>query len=200
MTMALENIRMALTSLKANKSRALLTMLGIIIGVAAVIAIMTVGNSVTGTVESSMQSMGVNNVNVMVQPREQEKEERENGIVFGAVEHNRQMEERDYVTDEMIQGLLEQFPDDIEAISASETVGTSEVKKGDKTASVTVTGVSQGYCWQGACSRRRRPTIFVMWPWSAANWWMMSFSAPMQTPWDSASAASWASGRQSTPS
>ena len=75
--MGMENIRMALASLKANKSRALLTMLGIIIGIAAVIAIMTVGNSVTNTVSSSMQSMGVNNVNIMVQSREQEAEERD---------------------------------------------------------------------------------------------------------------------------
>ena len=39
-----ENIVLAFTSLKANKMRALLTMLGIIIGIAAVITIMTVGD------------------------------------------------------------------------------------------------------------------------------------------------------------
>ena len=44
----LDNIRMALSSLKANKMRSLLTMLGIIIGISAVIAIMTVGDSLTG--------------------------------------------------------------------------------------------------------------------------------------------------------
>ena len=41
----LDNILMALSSLKANKMRSLLTMLGIIIGISAVIAIMTVGDS-----------------------------------------------------------------------------------------------------------------------------------------------------------
>ena len=143
--MGMENLRMALASLKANKSRALLTMLGIIIGIAAVIAIMTVGNSVTNTVSSSMQSMGVNNVNIMVQRRDTEPEEREDGIVFGAIEHNRQMEESDYITDEMVAALLEEFPNDIEAVSASESVGKSEIKKENATASITVTGVSQGY-------------------------------------------------------
>lgn len=39
-----ENIGMALTSVRSNKMRSLLTMLGIIIGIAAVIAIETVGN------------------------------------------------------------------------------------------------------------------------------------------------------------
>lgn len=145
MTMGMENLRMALASLRANKSRALLTMLGIIIGIAAVIAIMTVGNSVTNTVSSSMQSMGVNNVNIMVQSRKTEPEEREDGIVFGAVKHNKQMEETDYITDDMVTAMLQEFPDEIEAVSASESVGSSEVKRGSSTAPITVTGVSQGY-------------------------------------------------------
>ena len=143
--MGMENLRMALASLKANKSRALLTMLGIIIGIAAVIAIMTVGNSVTNTVSTSMQSMGVNNVNVMLQARRNEEEKREDGIVFGAVEHNKQLEEKDCITNEMIGALLQEFPDQIEAVSISESVGKSEVKKGQNSASITVTGVSQGY-------------------------------------------------------
>ena len=40
-----ENISLAFTSLRANKMRALLTMLGIIIGISAVISIVTVGDS-----------------------------------------------------------------------------------------------------------------------------------------------------------
>ena len=72
----LENIRMAFTSLLANKSRALLTMLGIIIGIASVIAIMTVGNSLTMSVSTSMQAMGANNINVMLTQEEQEADER----------------------------------------------------------------------------------------------------------------------------
>lgn len=42
-----ENIKLAFASIAANKLRSFLTMLGIIIGIAAVIAIMTVGNSQT---------------------------------------------------------------------------------------------------------------------------------------------------------
>ncbi|MDD6195036.1 MAG: ABC transporter permease, partial [Lachnospiraceae bacterium] len=73
MTMLYENIRLAIFSLKANKMRALLTMLGIIIGIGSVIAIMTVGDSVTATVTESMSSMGVNNITVMVQERKEEE-------------------------------------------------------------------------------------------------------------------------------
>ena len=39
-----ENIKIAIFSIKTNLMRSLLTMLGIIIGVAAVIAIITLGN------------------------------------------------------------------------------------------------------------------------------------------------------------
>lgn len=49
----LENVRMAVGSLRANKMRALLTMLGIIIGIGAVIAIMTVSSSLTKSISDS---------------------------------------------------------------------------------------------------------------------------------------------------
>ena len=64
-----ENRRLALFSLKANKMRSLLTMLGIIIGIASVIAIMTLGDSVTVTVTESMSSIGANNVTVSLQQK-----------------------------------------------------------------------------------------------------------------------------------
>ena len=69
-----ENIRLALFSLKANKMRALLTMLGIIIGIASVIAIMTVGNSITSYVSDTMSSMGASNITVGLQQKQEEEE------------------------------------------------------------------------------------------------------------------------------
>ncbi len=145
MTMLIENIRLAVTSLLANKSRALLTMLGIIIGIASVIAIMTVGNSLTGSVSSSMQSMGANNITVSLQRVEREAEERENGIVFGLVEATRDVTEEDYFTDEMIYSLVADFSDSIEAISVSESVGTTNLKNGGLSSEASITGVSLGY-------------------------------------------------------
>lgn len=72
--MILENVRLALFSLKANKMRALLTMLGIIIGIASVIATMTVGTSMTSSVTDSMNSMGANNITVGVQQKMDDSE------------------------------------------------------------------------------------------------------------------------------
>jgi len=55
-----ENIRLAIYSLVANKLRALLTMLGIIIGVAAVITLLSVGQSVESFVVAEFDGLGNN--------------------------------------------------------------------------------------------------------------------------------------------
>ena len=55
---------LALKSLSTSKIRAFLTMLGIIIGVAAVIIIMSLGNGLTGEVSAVLDSMGTNTITV----------------------------------------------------------------------------------------------------------------------------------------
>ena len=61
-----ENIALALAGLKSNKMRSILTMLGIIIGIASVISIVSVGNAMTSSVTSSMADMGTSNIMVNV--------------------------------------------------------------------------------------------------------------------------------------
>jgi len=58
-------IRIALRALKRNKLRAFLTMLGIIIGVAAVIAMMAIGQGSKQSINASLSSMGSNMITVM---------------------------------------------------------------------------------------------------------------------------------------
>jgi putative ABC transport system permease protein len=60
-----EVIRVALRTLGRNKMRTLLTMLGIIIGVMAVICIVGVGTSASDQVQDQIQSLGVNMLFVM---------------------------------------------------------------------------------------------------------------------------------------
>ena len=55
-----ESVRIAVNALFANKLRSLLTMLGIIIGVGAVIAMVAVGMGVTQRVTDSIASLGSN--------------------------------------------------------------------------------------------------------------------------------------------
>lgn len=60
-----ESFLMAWASLIANKMRSILTMLGIIIGVAAVIALVSIGNGVKQDIQSSISSLGSNLLMVM---------------------------------------------------------------------------------------------------------------------------------------
>lgn len=60
-----ESFLMAWASLIANKMRSILTMLGIIIGVAAVIALVSIGNGVKQDVQNSISSLGSNLLMVM---------------------------------------------------------------------------------------------------------------------------------------
>lgn len=60
-----ESFLMAWASLVANKLRSILTMLGIIIGVAAVIALVSIGNGVRQDIQNSISSLGSNLLMVM---------------------------------------------------------------------------------------------------------------------------------------
>lgn len=58
-------IILALKALQRNKLRALLTMLGIIIGVASVIAMMSIGEGSKQSINASLSSMGSNMITIM---------------------------------------------------------------------------------------------------------------------------------------
>ncbi len=58
-------IMIALKALKKNKMRTFLTMLGIIIGVAAVITVMAIGEGSKESIKSNLSGMGSNMINVM---------------------------------------------------------------------------------------------------------------------------------------
>jgi putative ABC transport system permease protein len=55
-----ENFKIALRALRANKMRSVLTILGIVIGVATVVALLSIGNGATASITDSIQSGGSN--------------------------------------------------------------------------------------------------------------------------------------------
>ncbi len=59
-----ESILMAWSSIVSNKMRSLLTMLGIIIGVAAVIALMSIGYGVQESIKSDISRLGSNTITI----------------------------------------------------------------------------------------------------------------------------------------
>ena len=58
--MLLESVRLALRSIRRNVMRSFLTVLGIVIGVGAVIAMVTIGNGTTAQVKAEMARLGTN--------------------------------------------------------------------------------------------------------------------------------------------
>ena len=61
----LENVRVALGGLVVNKMRSALTMLGVIIGVGAVIALMSIGEGAQASITEQISSIGTNLLIVM---------------------------------------------------------------------------------------------------------------------------------------
>lgn len=141
----IENIRMAVGSLRAGKMRALLTMLGIIIGIGSVIAIMTVSSSLTTSIADSFQKMGANNITVGVKQSSEQEQVSANGMRFGTSGKSADLEEDDRITDEMIEGLQKQYSDQIDAIALSESVGSGTAERESESANITITGINEQY-------------------------------------------------------
>ena len=116
-----ENIQLAFSSLKSNKLRSLLTMLGIIIGIAAVIAIDTIGGSMTGTMTDSMSGMGANNITVMLTQKTTESQA--DGGPRLRLFMDKEPSAGDLITDEMIDEFLATFPDKVDHLELSVEAG-----------------------------------------------------------------------------
>ena len=137
-----ENILLALNGLRANKMRSLLTMLGIIIGIASVIAIMTLGDSISSSVTESMSSMGANNVTIGVSQKSTTEETTASGMTFSAGPRFTQMSEDDYISEEMLDDLQERYTDSIQGFSLEESVGNGTAQSGSSTAYISAIGVN----------------------------------------------------------
>jgi putative ABC transport system permease protein len=62
--MYLEYIKSAIASIRSNKGRSFLTMLGIIIGISAVLTVLIIGDGMKETVNGEIDSMGASSINV----------------------------------------------------------------------------------------------------------------------------------------
>ena len=134
-----ESVRVSLEGLRANKMRSLLTMLGIIIGIAAVIGILTVGNGLTGSITGSMSSLGATNITVFLQ----EKAGSMGGMetILGVASP----EEEDLITDEMLEALRQRYGQAVAGISVSASAGSGVARDGRLYANVSLTGINEEY-------------------------------------------------------
>lgn len=133
-----ENILLAVAGLKSNKVRALLTMLGIIIGIGSVIAIVSIGNALTASVNDTMATMGANNILVNVA----ERESNNNNMRGGGAE---KIDDENLITMDSINAFQQKYADQIADISLTESEGSGKAKDGRLYANVNISGVSAGY-------------------------------------------------------
>ena len=70
MFQVLEYIKIAIRNIASSKGRSFLTMLGIIIGIASVIMIITIGNAVSGTVSGELDTLGGGMIEIVVNSSE----------------------------------------------------------------------------------------------------------------------------------
>ena len=134
-----ESIRLALEGLRANKMRSILTMLGIIIGIGAVIGILTVGNGLTGSITGSMSSLGVSNITVSL------RSESDRAPMMASMMGMVRPDEEDLMTDEMVEALRSRYGAYIAGVSLSEGAGSGQAKDGRLYANLSLTGVNEDY-------------------------------------------------------
>lgn len=135
-----DNFFEALSCLRMNKMRSILTMLGIIIGITAVIAIMTIGSSMTGYLEQTMSGMGVNNVTVSLRSKTDEGPRFNLGTNMGSG-----FQDKDLMTDDMLNELQAEYPDQIKAFSISNSIGQGQTVNGQDYANLSLSGVNPQY-------------------------------------------------------
>ena len=119
----LETFQLSLKNIWSSKMRTFLTMLGIIIGVCAVIVIVGLGNGMQGYIEDSFAELGTDSLTVMIMGRGSSRSVSEEDMYQMVADNS---------------GLLKQ-------LSPTVTVGFSLKIGSDTVTSSTVTGVSEDY-------------------------------------------------------
>ncbi|QHI73006.1 ABC transporter permease [Aminipila terrae] len=136
----IENLFLAIAGLKTNKMRSLLTMLGIIIGISSVIAIVSVGDSISASIEKDMKAMGMENISVDVRRKTDD-----NQVNFNDDEKPT-AEDLLSLTD--IKNFQDKFKDKIKTLSFTQDGGSGEIRIGRKTENVYIQGTNYGYSIQ----------------------------------------------------
>jgi len=121
-----ESLRTAVNGLTTNKMRAILTMLGIIIGVASVVALMSLGEGVEAMITGEIEGMGSNLVNVMANQPEDSTA-------------------RAYLTTADVEALADPFNAPSLVAVSSVVQGPLLVSHGDEDVNLTVAGTDSTY-------------------------------------------------------
>ncbi len=126
-----ENIRLAVSGLADHKMRSFLTMLGIIFGVASVIAMLSIGEGAKREAIAKYQDLGVNNIIV----REKKMSDSELEDVRAKFSEGLSLQDA---------AVIKEIVPDVTRVAAQGEINT-EVKHADRSAKSTVLGVMPEY-------------------------------------------------------
>ncbi|KQB86983.1 ABC transporter permease [Corynebacterium lowii] len=143
----LEAIRLALGSMRNNKMRSLLTLLGIIIGIASVITIQTIGAAMKSEATEGLARLGASDLQVAVQDRPDEEDLANYGASGEMYFYGSSVsEEEDELTLDMLDRLRDRFGDRIDGVSIGDGTTTSgNVVNDAGQLSVQISGINEDY-------------------------------------------------------
>ena len=120
-----KSFAMAISSIISNKVRAFLTMLGIIIGIAAVIILVSIMNGLTGMITDTFEEMGTETISVSIMSRATTKK----------------------VEPQEMFDLVNENPEFFSAVSPSVTMSATvkTAESGDDSITASAQGVSEDY-------------------------------------------------------
>ncbi len=124
MMLIIESLKLALTSIKMNKLRSFLTMLGMIIGISSVISIVSIGDTMRGVISKEYESFGKNRISIYI--------------------YNSDEGYSDVFSFEEIEKIQEAFPDDINYIGPSTGISGEIINKNQKN-KCNINGLSPNY-------------------------------------------------------
>ncbi|MFA5637569.1 MAG: ABC transporter permease [Anaerovoracaceae bacterium] len=128
-----ENIKLAITAIKANSLRSFLTMLGIIIGISSVISISSIGASAKGVVSDEFESIGEAYMFIMVNYSEMMEVYMDYSVGFS-----------DLFTVDDVEALKKRFPEDVKyAVPYTFNQGRSRIGRNE--IDISLIGIDQGY-------------------------------------------------------
>lgn len=123
----IESVRIAIGAIWVNKMRSLLTMLGIIIGIASVITVVALGNGSEALIGKEFENFGVNRI-------------------YLTTSYSEEITTKDELTHEDVLAVEKNFSKQIKAISISNSAsGKILVRKNKEKTTVSLSGVDDDY-------------------------------------------------------
>ena len=150
-----DNIKLALRSIRANKMRSILTMLGIIIGIGSVIMIMTIAQAMNVAMKRNQALLGANNFTVSIEEKGQmdtdklsvQPQEDENA------DKNAVKPEEAYFKPSDLDSLEQALGGDLKGLACQLGVGSGSVTVDHATNDMTLVGANVSFLnvpdWQG---------------------------------------------------